>query len=234
MFLGTGESRCWSPKCAWQGNAQQLAEKLGLTEPNAPKIPDWGLPEGCKKYGVSLDQHGNAYFPLRLHNGNFAGRRHVRKGNPGDPRFWFSEPKDKPAYPVFTDWQMAAEWGERCGIVHLVEGNRDALTLLSHGWATVGLLGTERFQQMREIALPHLKALGVGAVVIVPDNDTPGAAAAKEWAKALLEDGYTVGVKALPTTAKGTTVKDTYDLFQAVGPNFDREFDALPVRWREP
>jgi len=229
LELATGRCRCWSPKCAFTGNAQMLIRELGLesTVRVIGNTVDWGLPLG--QYGITVDDHA-ARFPLYDHLGNRC-RDHVRKHR-GEPRFYFE--KGERTYHAWVAWDLVREWGEGSGVAYIVEGDRDAGTLASHGWPSIGVLGVEHFSNVRDEVLPHVKQAGIGALVIVPDRDDAGRAAAKEWTQRLLADGFMVGVKPLPPTAKDKPVKDTYDLYAATGPAFPAHFDSLPVYWRSP
>jgi hypothetical protein len=221
----TGRCHCWSRKCGWTGNAQMLVRELGITPDDRPgRTVDWGLP--LKQFGIVVKDYG-AHFPVFDHEGNRC-RDHVRR-HQGEPRFYFAKGEGR-VYRALVDWKHAREWD----LVYLVEGNRDWLTLASHGYAAVGLLGVEHFQKAREEVFPHLRAAGIGAVVIVPDRDDVGREAAREWAWSLLRDGYTVGIKPLPASAGDKSVKDTYDLYAALGDRFGSHFDSPAVTWRAP
>ena len=120
-----------------------------------------------------------------------------------------------------------------CGIAYVVEGNRDWLALAAHGWPAVGILGTEHFAKAREESFEHIRAAGIGALVITPDNDEPGRDAARAWARVLSRDGFVVGIRMLPSRVNSRAVKDLFDLFHATGEAFEGWLHEMPIDWRE-
>lgn len=232
----TGLWKCHG-RCHRQGNAWQLAKELGVLPATtgtpsrkAPPGVDWGLDGAMKKFGVTATDRA-AVFPVYDDEGNPC-RRHVRY-HEGSPRFQFWDGKaGRRTYHALVAWDLIRAWGQGCGIAYVCEGNRDWLTLAGHDWPAVGVLGIDHFDACRQEVFPHLKAAGIGAIVITPDNDVEGLKAAQEWAPALEADGFTVGVRVLPLMVCGKTVKDTFDAFTADPAGFDDLMHDLPVQWR--
>jgi CHC2 zinc finger/Toprim-like len=234
MHRKTGLWRCHG-SCGRKGNAHQLARELGCLPVSAtrrknPATVKWGLDAAIKKYGVEVTLKATV-FRITDHKGNEC-RRHARY-HQGEPRFQFW---DKDAglrtYHAWVSWDLVREWGAGCGIAYVVEGDRDALTLAAHGWPGTGILGVEHFDHARRDIVAPLKQMGIGALVITPDNDGAGQRAAVEWMDALESDGFAVGVRYLPESVNGQSVKDTFDLYSADRDHFEDWMHELPVTWR--
>ena len=198
-----------------------------MTGVDAPVL-NWGLDAAMRRYGITVNGRG-VVFPVRDYARN-RGRDHVRLHD-GEPRFQYWG-KGKILHAL-VDWELVREWGAGCGIAYVVEGNRDWLAVAAHGWPAIGILGTEHFARAREQSFEHIKAAGIGALVITPDNDEPGGDAALAWARVLSRDGFLVGIRVLPSSVNGTPVKDLFDLFQATGDAFEGWLYELPIDWRE-
>ena len=225
----SGLWRCHAAGCGRRGNAHQLARELCVTvaEVEAPVV-DWGLDAAMRRYGITVSGRG-VVFPVRDYAGN-RGRDHVRLHD-GLPRFQYWGKGT--TLHALVDWGLIREWGAGCGIAYVVEGNRDWLVLAAHGWPAIGVLGTEHFAKAREESFEHIRAVGIGALVITPDNDEPGRDAGLAWAHVLSGDGFVVGIRMLPSRVNGKPVKDMFDLFQATGEKFERWLHELPIDWRE-
>ncbi len=232
LHAKTGLWQCHAAGCGRKGNAYQLAQELGclagLSRDKEIAHVNWGLDDTMQRYGIKVHQRG-VIFPIRDHQGNRC-RDHVRL-HEGDPRFQYWG-KGR-IYHALVEWDLVREWGKGAGIAYMVEGNRDWLALTAHGWPAIGILGTEHFGKAREEAFGHLKAAGIGALVVTPDNDDPGREAARQWVQTLSRDGFLVGVRTLPATANGRSVKDTFDLYQATGSDFNAWLHELPIEWRD-
>ena len=225
----TGLWQCHAAGCGRQGNAYQLARELGVVPPASTETPavNWGLDGVMRRYGIKVHRRG-VIFPVRDHEGNRC-RDHIRL-HEGEPRFQYWG-KGRTLHAL-VEWDLVRQWGAGCGIAYMVEGNRDWLALAAHGWPAIGILGTQHFGSAREESFGHIKGAGIGAMVITPDNDGPGREAAREWARALSRDGFLVGVRTLPSTVNGLAIKDTFDLYEATGSEFDAWMHELPVEWR--
>lgn len=95
---------------------------------------------------------------------------------------------------------------QRQPVAWIVEGERDAETL-----AGIGLAGTTNVAgagKWRAEYTDQLKKAGVTKVVILPDNDAPGAKHAHVVARACLRAGFTVKVKALDGLPEHGDVSD--------------------------
>lgn len=191
-------------------------------------IVNWGLDGAMRRYGIKAHERG-VIFPVRDHEGHRC-RDHVRL-HKGEPRFQYWG-KGRTLHAL-VEWDLVREWGRGAGIGYIVEGNRDWLALASQGWPAVGILGTEHFAKAREEAFAHIKQAGIGAFVITPDNDAPGRKAALEWTRVLSGDGFLVGVRTLPPAVNGSSIKDTFDLYQATGEGFGDWLHELPIEWRD-
>ena len=229
LHAKSGLWRCHAASCGLQGNAHQLARELGATtsEVEAPGV-NWGLDSAMRRFGITVNRRG-VVFPVRDHAGN-RGRDHVRLHD-GQPRFQYWGKGT--TLHALVEWELVREWGASCGIAYVIEGNRDWLAVAAHGWPAIGILGTEHFAKAREESFEHIKAAGIGALVITPDNDDPGRDAALGWARVLSRDGFLVGIRMLPSRVNGRAVKDLFDLFQATGEAFDGWLHELPIDWRE-
>ena len=228
----TGLWQCHAAGCGRQGNAYQLAEELGclpgLSRDKEVTHVNWGLDAPMRRYGIRVHERG-VIFPVRDHEGNRC-RDHVRLHH-GEPRFQYWG-KGRTLHAL-VEWDLVREWGKGVGIAYIVEGNRDWLALAAHGWPAIGILGTEHFGKAREEAIGHIRDSGIGALVITPDNDSPGREAGRTWARVLSRDGFLVGIRTLPTGLDGRPIKDVFDLFQATGEAFDDWLHELPIEWRE-
>ena len=230
LHAKTGLWQCHAAGCGRKGNAYQLAKELGEDVPVSAGGPsvNWGLDGAMRRYGIKVHRRG-VIFPVRDHEGNRC-RDHVRLHS-GEPRFQYWG-RGRTLHAL-VEWDLVRAWGAGCGIAYIVEGNRDWLALTAHGWPAIGILGTEHFGKAREEAFGHVRAAGIGALVITPDNDAPGQEAAREWARVLSRDGFLVGVRTLPPTVDGRPVKDAFDLFLATGGAFEDWVHELPIDWRE-
>lgn len=230
LHARSGLWQCHAAGCGRRGNAYQLARELGVVPPASTDTPavNWGLDGAMRRYGIRVHERG-VIFPVRDHEGNRC-RDHVRLHH-GEPRFQYWG-KGRTLHAL-VEWDLVREWGKGAGIAYIVEGNRDWLALAAHGWPAIGILGTEQFGKAHEEAFGHIRDSGIGAMVITPDNDAPGREAAREWARALSHDGFLVAVRSLPATANGRAIKDTFDLYEATGSEFDAWMHELPVEWRD-
>lgn len=236
LHATTGLWICHAGSCGRKGNSYQLAEELGCL-PDAPAptrrrqpqpllTVDWGLDAAMRRYGIHVHDRG-VIFPVYDDERNRC-RYHVRL-HEGEPRFQYWGRGR--TYHALVDWPLVREWGKGCGIAYVVEGDRDWLCLAAHGWPAIGILGIEHFGKAREEAFGHIREAGIGAIVVTPDNDAPGMKAAREWAESLRAAGFVVGIRRLPDEVKGRTIKDLFDLFQAVGTDFEEWMHLLPVWW---
>jgi CHC2 zinc finger/Toprim-like len=227
LHAKSGLWRCHAAACGRRGNAYQLAEELAITAgtTHAPPV-NWGLDAAMTRFGVTVNRLG-VVFPLVDHAG-VRHRDHVRL-HAGEPRFQYWG-KGLTLHAL-VDWSLLREWGAGCGIAYIVEGNRDWLTLAAHGWPVIGILGTEHFALAREEAFDHIRNAGIGGLIITPDNDPAGEKASSEWARILRYDGFAVGIRTLPAGVKGKSIKDMFDLYQAVGERFNDWMHELPVNW---
>lgn len=225
----SGLWKCHAAGCGRQGNAHQLARELSVTRSDVEvPVVNWGLDVAMRRYGITVNRRG-VVFPVRDCTGN-RGRDHVRLHD-GQPRFQYWG-RGKTLHAL-VEWGLVRQWGAGPGIAYVVEGNRDWLAVAAHGWPAIGILGTEHFARAREEAFEHIKAAGIGALVITPDNDEPGRHAALAWAPVLSRDGFLVGIRMLPSSVNGKPVKDLFDLFQATGEEFEGWLHELPIDWRE-
>jgi len=227
LELSTGRCHCWSPKCGWTGNAQMLIKELGWTQARSPerRTVTWNLP--LSQCGITVDDYG-VRFRVLDHEGNRC-RDHVRR-HEGEPRFNYAG--EGRTYHAWVAWELVREWGRGCGIAYVVEGDRDALTLTAHGYPAIGILGIDHFDYARRDIAQPLREMGIGALVLTPDNDEAGIGAVSKWAEALETDGFAVGVRTLPVSIKGAPVKDTFDAYSADRTGFEGLMLDLPVHWR--
>lgn len=232
----SGLWECHGAGCGRKGNAWQLAKELGCvpevrrrssSRPAASGV-DWGLDDAMKKYGVNVHQRG-VIFPVYDHAGERC-RDHVRLHR-GEPRFQYWGRGR--TYHCLVEWDLVRKWARGCGIAYLVEGDTDWLTLAGHGWPAIGILGIDHFGKAQEEAFPHIRAAGIGAIVITPDSDEAGLAAAQKWAEILRGDGFLVGIRTLPKSIRGQTLKDLFDLYMIVGGEFNDWLHEMPIHWRE-
>jgi hypothetical protein len=200
---------------------------VAASEAEVPVL-NWGLDAAMRRYGITVNGRG-VVFPVRDYAGN-RGRDHVRLHD-GQPRFQYWG-KGKILHAL-VDWGLVREWGAGCGIAYVVEGNRDWLAVAANGWPAIGILGTEHFGKAREESFEHIKAAGIRALVITPDNDKPGRDAALAWARLVSGDGFLVGIRLLPSSVHSRPIKDLFDLFQATGEAFEGWLHELPIDWRE-
>jgi hypothetical protein len=232
----TGQWQCHAAKCSALGNAYMLAKELGclpargtaMSRGGAHRL-DWGLDDAMERYEVTVTDRATVFSPYD-HEGRRC-RRHVRY-HEGEPRFAFWD-KDEglPTYHALVAWELVREWGQGYGIAYVVEGNRDWLALVAHGWPAIGILGVDHFEKAREDAFAHIKAAGIGALVFTPDNDGAGLQKVKEWAS-LVADDFLVGVRCLPASVDEKPIKDTFDLYRAASQQFDAWLHELPIYWR--
>lgn len=231
LNANNGLWQCHGGGCGRKGNAFQLARELGVEAgPATVQRPtvDWGLDSAMRRYGITVHPRG-VVFPVRDHEGR-RGRDHVRL-HCGQPRFQYWG-KGRTLHAL-VEWDLVREWGAGCGIAYVVEGDRDWLALAAHGWPAIGILGIEHFAKARQEAFGHVREAGIGALVLTPDNDEPGRQAAREWARILSRDGFLVGVRSLPSSVSGRSVKDVFDLFRSTGLAFEEWLRELPIDWRE-
>lgn len=218
--------------CARQGNAYQLAKELGClpatasSRTSSPRTPDWGL--DLERFGVKVTDRA-VVFPIIDHDGNRC-RDHARLHS-GSPRFQYWG-KGRVYHACVPSWELVREWGRGCGVAFVVEGNRDALALAAHGWPSIGVLGVEHFDHALEDVAGPLRDIGIGALVLTPDNDDAGIKAVAEWAPKLEALGFAVGIRRLPESVNGHSVKDTFDLYDAGRDSFEDWMHELPVWWR--
>lgn len=228
LHAKSGLWQCHAAGCGRRGNACQLAQELGIDEgvTPAPVVVNWGLDAAMARLFVTVNQKG-VIFPVVDHAG-VRQRDHVRLHH-GEPRFQYWG-KGQTLHAL-VDWKLLREWGAGCGIAYIVEGDRDWLTLAAHSWPAIGILGTEHFAGARDESFCHIRAAGIGGLIITPDNDAPGGRASTEWARILRHDRFAVGLRTLPTRVNGKDIKDTFDLYEAVGGQFNDWLHELPVNW---
>ena len=232
----TGLWKCHG-RCGRKGNAYQLAKHLGCLPrassrtrlSHAPNV-DWGLDAAMKRYDVKVTPKATV-FAITDHEGN-ACRRHARY-HEGTPRFQFWDKNTgRQTYHAWLSWDLLREWGAGCGVAYVLEGNRDALVSAAHGYPSIGVLGTKHFKDAWRDIVGPLRQMGVGAIVVTPQNDEPGLMAAAEWVSAIEADGFVVGLRILPDTIAGKAVKDVFDVYDADRDGFGDLMHELPVVYR--
>jgi hypothetical protein len=163
-----------------------------------------GLPEkSLRDHGIEDQPGGGISIPYYDMSGGEMFRR--RRGVPGDAQR-FRQPAGVPLSP-YGLWRLADLGAE--GVLHIAEGETDALTLWHHGYDALGLPGSGA---ARSLEAAHLA--GVSELYVLPDNDAAGKAFADGVARRLAELGYAgrASVVSLPDGAK-----DVNDLYRRPG-----------------